>query len=197
MTLCCDEKFATPIDRNENDTEKTQPGEVAAAMPQAIMLESFKNPALQITAALTDAPKNAHGALPPENNADDLREQPPLALAFVGDGVLELLVRRRLVQRTRLQPGALHKRTVEMVSAKGQAAALKVLLPFLTQSEETVLRRGKNATKATVSKHASAEEYRASTGLECLLGYLYLSGQATRITELFEIYWAFFENRAN
>lgn len=122
----------------------------------------------------------------------DIREQPPLSLAFLGDGVLELLVRRRLVQTTRLQPGELHKRAVRMVSARGQAAALKELAHVLNEDELNLVRRGKNTSKATVAKHATSEEYRASTGLECLFGYLYATGQSARIDELFECYWAYF-----
>ena len=60
---------------------------------------------------------------------------------------------------------------------------------MLTEAETAVLRRGKNASKATVAKHATAQEYRASTGLECLLGWLYLQGELDRIAELFEALW--------
>ena len=81
----------------------------------------------------------------------DIHEQSPLNLAFVGDGVLELLVRRRLVERTRLTPGKLHAVCVKYVSAKGQCKALEVIEPLLTEAEQAVLRRGRNASKATVA----------------------------------------------
>ena len=100
----------------------------------------------------------------------DIHEMSPLALAFVGDAVLELLVRARLVGTTRLQPNRLH--TVATHYA-----------------EAAVLRRGKNASKATVAKHATVQEYRASTGFECLLGWLYLQGRNDRIEELFNAMW--------
>ena len=119
----------------------------------------------------------------------DLREMSPLALAFVGDGVYEVLVRRMLVEHTRLGPNLLHRHTVRFVSSKGQCAALEAIRPMLTEAETAVLRRGKNASKATVAKHATAQEYRASTGLECLLGWLYLQGELDRIAELFEALW--------
>ena len=119
----------------------------------------------------------------------DIKERSPLALAFVGDGVLELLVRGRLVSGSRLSAGALHREAIRMVSAKGQFAALADLLPLLTAEEADLVRRGRNATKAAVSKHASAEEYRASTGLEALFGWLYLQNRAQRIDELFEVIW--------
>lgn len=119
----------------------------------------------------------------------DIHEMSPLALAFVGDAVLELLVRSRLVGTTRLQPGRLHSVATQYVSAKAQFRELTALEPLLTEQEAAVLRRGKNASKATVAKHATAQEYRASTGLECLLGWLYLQGQIERVTELFEVLW--------
>ena len=122
-------------------------------------------------------------------NQIDIREHSPLALAFVGDGVYELLVRSREVERTRLQPGRLHSGAVKFVSAKGQFEALQFLEPLLTEEERDLVRRGHNASKASVSKHATPEEYRASTGFECLLGYLYLTGRNDRIEELFDVIW--------
>lgn len=123
----------------------------------------------------------------------DIHEQSPLNLAFVGDGVFELLVRQRLVERTRLAPGRLHAICVKYVSAKGQSRALACLEPLLTEEERAVLRRGRNASKATVAKHATPQEYRASTGFEALWGWLYLTGQTARIQLLFDALWQGFE----
>jgi len=119
----------------------------------------------------------------------DLREQSPVALAFVGDGILEALVRTRLVERTRLAPSRLHAAAVHFVCAKSQCIALEHLEPLLTQEEQNVVRRGKNATKAAVAKHATPREYRASTALEALFGWLYLRNQKQRVEELFELVW--------
>lgn len=130
---------------------------------------------------------------PEQNNPVDLRELSPLSLAFVGDSVLELLVRRRLVSTTRLHPGKLNAAKVRYVSARAQFREEKLLEPFLTEDELAAFKRGRNANKATVAKHASAEEYRASTGFECLLGWLYLSGQTDRILQLFDILWQSFD----
>lgn len=116
----------------------------------------------------------------------DVREMSPLSLAFLGDGVLELLVRRQLVAHSRLLPGKLHAEAIKYVSARSQFREVKMLEPLLTEQEKAVLHRGKNANKATVAKHATVEEYRTSTGFECLLGWLYLKGQYDRIEELFE-----------
>ena len=117
----------------------------------------------------------------------DIREHSPLALAFMGDGVYELLVRRLLVTHTRLVPNRLHGEAVKYVSAKAQFVFLQALLPLLTEQEQAVVRRGKNASKATVAKHATAEEYRASTALEALFGLLYLQNRFDRIEELFDV----------
>lgn len=123
----------------------------------------------------------------------DIREMNPLSLAFMGDGVLELLVRQHLVERSRLLPGKLHAEAVRYVSARSQFLEMKLLEPMLTEEEHAVFRRGKNANKATVAKHASVEEYRTSTGFECLLGWLYLKGRNKRIMELMDVLWREFE----
>lgn len=120
----------------------------------------------------------------------DIHEMSPLALAFVGDAVLELLVRARLVGTTRLQPNRLHTVATHYVSARAQSRELEILEPLLTEAEANVLRRGKNASKASVAKHATVQEYRASTGFECLLGWLYLQGNTARVQELFDALWA-------
>lgn len=127
--------------------------------------------------------------LTPLENQIDVREHSSLSLAFVGDGVMELLVRQRLVAHTRLAPGELHKCAVRFVSAKGQFVGLNAILPSLTEEEQAVVRRGKNATKTTVAKHATAEEYHASTALEALFGWLYLQNNINRLELLFGLYW--------
>ncbi len=119
----------------------------------------------------------------------DIREQSPLALAFVGDGVFELLVRQRTVETTRLPLAKLHNMAVGYVSAHHQAMGLAAIQPMLTEAEQAVVRRGRNAQKNSVSKHATREEYSASTGLEALFGWLYLQNMQPRILELFEVIW--------
>ncbi len=119
----------------------------------------------------------------------DPRQLSPLALAFVGDSVLELLVRQRLVESHRFSPGRLNAEKVKYVSARAQFREEQLLEPLFTEEEYAVFKRGRNATKASVAKHASPEEYRASTGFECLLGWLYLQGEQARVQELFEALW--------
>lgn len=127
--------------------------------------------------------------LKPFESDIDLRERSPLALAFVGDGVLELLVRSHLVAVSRSSVSNLHRQAIQMVSAKAQHQVLSQLLPLLSEQETGVFRRGRNANKASAPKHASAQEYSSSTGLECLFGWLYLRNDMARIEELFAIIW--------
>ena len=106
----------------------------------------------------------------------------PLTLAFVGDGVYELLVRERLAWVGSRPAGDLHKRSVAMVRAEAQAAAVDRLLPMLTEEETAVYKRGRNAHTAR-----NSEEYHKSTGLEALFGYLYLQGNIERVQRLFRV----------
>lgn len=112
--------------------------------------------------------------------AVDVRTLSPLTLAFVGDGVYELMVRERLVGEANRPTGILHKRAVELVRAEAQAAAMERLLPLLTEEEAAAYRRGRNAHTAR-----SGDDYHKATGLEALFGYLYLSGRIDRVRELF------------
>ena len=114
----------------------------------------------------------------------DIREQSPLAMAFVGDAVYSLLIREYLVTDKRHPINKLNKMSVNYVSAKGQFLALELIGELLTEEEANMVRRGKNTSKASVAKNASGEEYRASTGFECLLGYLKLTNQDERIKYL-------------
>jgi len=110
-----------------------------------------------------------------------------LGLAHIGDGVYELLCRSYLCARGEHTVGQLHKDTVQLVKAPTQARLVERLLPHLTESELSYYRRGKNAHVHAVPKGASPAEYAKATGLEALLGALYLSGQTERINELFRI----------
>lgn len=105
---------------------------------------------------------------------------PPLALAYVGDAVYELYVRRRLLGRS-VKPHYLHRLAIRRVNNNTQAALLKKILPYLTDAEAAVAKRGRNAKSGQVPKNADVVTYRWSTGLEALVGYLYLSGEEGRL----------------
>ena len=111
----------------------------------------------------------------------------PVALAFVGDTVYSLYVRERLALSGCGKVAQLQKVAAQVVSAKGQSEFLEKVLPLFTEEEGEIFRRGKNAKKATKSKSASSLEYNRSTGLEAVLGYLYLTGNEERIRELLAV----------
>ena len=108
---------------------------------------------------------------------------PPLALAYVGDAVWELHVRTNLVLQGGRRPAKLHQAAVASVRATAQADSLRQLTAILTDRERDVIRRGRNA-KGSVPRHAKVTDYRASTGFEALLGYLYLMGDEARVQEI-------------
>jgi ribonuclease-3 family protein len=95
-------------------------------------------------------------------------------------------VREKLVKSGNIPPEKLHSTAMLFVTASKQSVALENILPALTESETDIYKRGRNA-KSRVPKSASAIDYRRATGMECLFGYLYLSGNNARIKELFEI----------
>ena len=108
----------------------------------------------------------------------------PINLAFLGDAVYSLWVRERLVRSGVGKASDFQRAAAKVVSAQGQSAFLEKVLPLLTVEEEEIYRRGRNAKKATKSKHATAAEYNRSTGFEAVLGYLYLTGERARIERL-------------
>ena len=112
---------------------------------------------------------------------------PALVLAYVGDAVYELAVRSLLVAKGRVKVGKLHREAVGYVSAAAQAGALRVLEGYLTEQEAAVVRRGRNTKSAHTPRQAAVIDYRRSTALECLLGYLYLKGDGQRLREILEI----------
>ena len=116
---------------------------------------------------------------------DALREVSALGLAYVGDCVYELLVRSHLLLSGRQTNRSLHAAAVELSRAPAQAAAAARLLPRLTEEETAVFRRGRNSHVNSVPRHAELGDYHAATGLECLFGWLYLSGRRERVNELF------------
>lgn len=109
------------------------------------------------------------------------------SLAFVGDAVFELLARAYVVGCEAKPSGVLHNQKVELVCAAKQAQFYDALVECLTGDELDILKRGRNSNSAGIPKHSSPSEYRKATGLECLFGYLSLSGQDERLWELFSV----------
>lgn len=111
----------------------------------------------------------------------------PLTLAFVGDGVYDLLVREYLVRQANRPVGQLNKIKVSLVNCKSQARFAKLLLPKLNEKEISVYKRGRNAAPKCTSKHGTVADYHSATGLECLFGYLHMNGEQGRVQELFSL----------
>jgi ribonuclease-3 family protein len=105
----------------------------------------------------------------------------PIVLAFVGDAVYSLFVRERLTFLTNLKTGELNKRATAEVNASAQAIFAQEIMPLLTEEELGVFKRARNAKKPTKAKTATVAEYNTATGLEAVLGYLYIIGDYKRL----------------
>lgn len=114
----------------------------------------------------------------------DIRTYSPLALAYIGDGIFDLVIRSIVVGKGNTKASQLHYRTSHIVKAKTQAEMMKVLEEILTPEEADIYRRGRNAKSPTMAKNATMSDYRNATGFEALMGYLYLKDEFPRIVEL-------------
>ena len=109
------------------------------------------------------------------------------ALAYLGDSVLELCVRRHLVESGISDAGTLNARALDFVRAGAQSEAMDRILPCLTEEEDGWFKRGRNHTGAAVPKSSNPRDYRRATGMEVLFASLYVEGRTDRINELFKI----------
>ncbi len=113
----------------------------------------------------------------------DLRQYSSVVLAYIGDAVFELFVRTHIVASGNRKIKDIHKDTVDVVKAESQARLIRHIAEELTDEEQEIFRRGRNA-KTSPPKHAEISDYRLSTGFEALLGYLYLKGDEERLIYL-------------
>lgn len=113
-------------------------------------------------------------------------EYSPLALAYMGDAVFTIFMREHLLRIGNAPVNALHKKSAEYVNAAAQAQMYHRILPFLTENEQAVMKRGRNAKSNSKAKNADIADYRHATGLEALFGYLFLKGDIDRAKEIFE-----------
>ncbi|HFI0668723.1 TPA: Mini-ribonuclease 3 [Streptococcus suis] len=109
-----------------------------------------------------------------------------IALAFEGDAVYSMYIRRHLIFKGLTKPNKLHSEANKYVSAKAQASLIVALLEtqLLNEKEEEIYRRGRNANSHTKAKNADIVTYRMSTGFEAVLGYLHMTNQFERLDEL-------------
>jgi len=114
----------------------------------------------------------------------DIRTYSPLTLAFIGDCVFDLVIRSLVVGAGNMQVNKLHKKKADIVKAPAQANLAEAILDELSEEELTIYRRGCNAHTANKAKNASFADYHKATGLEALIGYLYLEHEQDRILKL-------------
>ena len=107
-----------------------------------------------------------------------------LGLAYIGDGVYDLIIRTIVVNLGNKKVHLFHQMTSGIVKAESQAKLMKEIMDCLTEEEEAVFRHGRNAKSSTSAKNASIVDYRVATGFEALIGYLYLKHEMGRILEL-------------
>lgn len=114
----------------------------------------------------------------------DIRTYSPLTLAFIGDSIFDLIIRTTIVESGNAPVNKLHKRASKLVQASAQADLYHNIKDQLTEEEIAIFKRGRNAKSFTSAKNAGIVEYRTATGLEALIGYLYLTDQMDRLMEL-------------
>lgn len=117
----------------------------------------------------------------------DAKQYSPLALAFLGDSVYEIMVREYVLLSANMPASKLHSLKIKRVCAAYQAAAIDMIMSELTEEEIAIYKRGRNATGNSVPKNGNAADYHKATGFESLFGYLYLTGEDQRLQTLFDI----------
>ncbi len=117
---------------------------------------------------------------------EDVKQMSPLVWAYMGDAVYEKFIREYVIKQGMCKNGLLHKKSIKYVSANGQVEILKRISCFLTEEEQDIVRRGRNANPHSHAKNADIVDYKYATGFEALIGYLYLMGQEERLYEILE-----------
>ena len=117
----------------------------------------------------------------------DVCSYSPLALAYMGDAVYEVLIRTRVMNRGSMQVNKMHKKSASLVKAEAQARMIQALQEELTEEETAVYKRGRNAKSVTMAKHATMADYRTATGMEALVGWLFLEERFERLAELISL----------
>ncbi|MDD3174173.1 MAG: ribonuclease III domain-containing protein [Herbinix sp.] len=114
----------------------------------------------------------------------DIKTYSPLTLAFIGDSIFDMIIRTAIVESGNAPVNKLHKRASKLVQATSQAELYHIIKDQLTEEETAIYKRGRNAKSFTTAKNAGVVEYRTATGLEALMGYLYLTDKMDRLVEL-------------
>lgn len=108
----------------------------------------------------------------------------PLTMAYIGDGIYEIVIRTMIVDEANRQVNKIHKAASDLVKAQTQAKLIHLIMDKLTEEEVSIYKRGRNAKAVTRAKNASMSDYRMATGFEALIGWLFLTNQSDRMMEL-------------
>ena len=117
-------------------------------------------------------------------NEKDAKLLNPQVLAFVGDGVYSLYIRHKMIINNKSSGQRLHSEVINFVKAKGQSNFIDKLLPMFSEEELSVFKRARNHKTLSQAKNANIIDYKRATGLEAVIGYLYLTNQKDRLNEL-------------
>ena len=117
----------------------------------------------------------------------DVSTYSPLTLAYIGDGIYDLIIRSIVVNHGNKQVNKLHKETSSLVQASAQSLMMRTMQEYLTEEEHAIYKRGRNAKSISPAKNQSITDYRRATGFEALLGYLYLKKEWKRMLDLVKI----------
>lgn len=117
----------------------------------------------------------------------DIKEYSPLALAYIGDSIYDLIIKSLVLNEGNKQVQKMHKETSTYVQASAQSLMMRKIQEHLTEEEHAVYKRGRNAKSVSPAKNQSITDYRRATGFEALMGYLYLKKDWKRMIELVKI----------
>ena len=122
-----------------------------------------------------------------EKELQDAKMLSPLVWAYVGDSVFELYIRTHLINNSNAKPHKLHLETIKYVKAEAQANFLNEIWERLTEEEQEIFKRGRNAENHHLPKNGNVADYSKATGFEALIGYLYLTKQDERLNEILKM----------
>lgn len=115
---------------------------------------------------------------------EEAKNYNPQVLAFVGDAVHTLYVRKSVATKFHAKPNDVHKVATEYIKASGQSEMVDKMLPMLNDIEHDIFRRARNYKTNNIAKNAKVIDYKRATGFEAVIGYLYITGQHERMSEI-------------
>ena len=122
-----------------------------------------------------------------ELNEVNPRQLSPLVLAYIGDSIYDLVIKTKIVTDCNMQVNKMNKKASGLVKAETQSRIIGNISEYLTEEEDAIYKRGRNAKSYTSAKNASISDYRRATGFKALIGYLYLNGSYDRMVELIKL----------